>query len=68
MSALAPMVESFFTDYLMKQRAASGHTVAAYRDAFRLLFSFMQQEIGTPPAALARAVGRFADRRLPRTP
>lgn len=53
MSALAPMVESFFTDYLMKQRAASGHTVAAYRDAFRLLFSFIQQDIGTPPAALS---------------
>lgn len=53
MSSLAPLLEAFFTDYLMKQRAASGHTVAAYRDAFRLLLTFVQRQTGTAPADLA---------------
>ena len=36
MTALAPTLESFFTDYLIGQRGASAHTIAAYRDTFRL--------------------------------
>ena len=31
MTALAPAVESFFTDYLIAQRGASPHTIASYR-------------------------------------
>jgi hypothetical protein len=31
MTALAPTLQSFFTDYLIGQREASGHTVTAYR-------------------------------------
>ena len=53
MSSLAPLLEAFFTDYLMKQRSASGHTVAASRDAFRLLLAFVQRQTGTAPADLA---------------
>ncbi len=32
MSALAPTMQAFFTDRLVRQRRASGHTVATYRD------------------------------------
>lgn len=52
MSALAPLLESFFTEGLMAQRAASTHTVAAYRDTFRLLLRFAQDRVGSPPARL----------------
>ena len=37
---LAPILQAFFTDRLLGQRRASPHTVAAYRDAFRLLLRF----------------------------
>src|SRR5258708_23069490 len=40
MSALAPTLEAFFTERLIGQRHASPHTVAAYRDAWRLLLGF----------------------------
>ena len=53
MSALAPTMEAFFTERLIGQRQASGHTVAAYRDAFRLLLRFAHQRSGKAPAALA---------------
>ena len=37
MTLLAPLLEVFFTERLIQQRRASEHTVAAYRDTFRLL-------------------------------
>ena len=37
MTALAPTLQAFFTDRLIRQRHASPHTIAAYRDTFRLL-------------------------------
>jgi integrase/recombinase XerD len=40
MSALAPTLQAFFTDRLVRQRQASPHTVAAYRDTMRLLLRF----------------------------
>jgi integrase/recombinase XerD len=52
---LAPTLEAFFTDYLMTQREASEHTVAAYRDTFRLLLAFAQERIGKRPTALDMA-------------
>jgi integrase/recombinase XerD len=55
MTTLAPTLEAFFTDYLMTQREASGHTVAAYRDTFRLLLAFAQERIGKRPTALDMA-------------
>jgi integrase/recombinase XerD len=39
-SALAPTLQAFFTDRLIAQRHASGHTIAAYRDTWRLLLTF----------------------------
>jgi len=32
---IAPLVQSFFTDHLVRQRRASPQTVASYRDTFR---------------------------------
>ena len=52
MSALAPTLESFFTQRLMNQRQASGHTISAYRDTFRLLLRYAQQQTGKVPHAL----------------
>jgi hypothetical protein len=49
MSALAPLLESFFTERLIGQRQASQHTVAAYRDAFCLLLYFAQRRTGHTP-------------------
>jgi integrase/recombinase XerD len=52
MTALAPILESFFTERLIRQRHASPHTVAAYRDTFRLLLRFMQTTTGIAPSQL----------------
>jgi integrase len=52
MSALAPTLQAFFTDRLINQRDASPHTIAAYRDTFRLLLAFTQQTTGKRPTAL----------------
>ena len=49
MSRLAPVLQGFFTDKLLTQKHASPHTVAAYRDTWRLLLAFAQQATGTPP-------------------
>ncbi len=53
MSALAPLLEAFFTDRLIGQRQASPHTVAAYRDAMCLLLRFAQSRTGRAPHRLA---------------
>ena len=37
MTALAPTLQAFFTERLIRQRQASPHTLAAYRDTLRLL-------------------------------
>lgn len=52
MSALAPTLQAFFTDRLIAQRQASGHTIAAYRDTWRLLLGYTTARTGTPPARL----------------
>ncbi len=40
MSALAPTLQAFFTDRLVRQRQVSANTIAAYRDTLRLLLTF----------------------------
>ncbi len=49
---LAFLLESFFTDRLMKQRQASPHTISSYRDTFRLLLRFTQRRLNKPPSRL----------------
>ena len=48
MSALGPTLQAFFTDRLIRQRNASPHTIAAYRDTWRLLLVFAHERTGTP--------------------
>ncbi len=36
MTSLAPILQAFLTDHLTAQRRVSPHTVAAYRDTFKL--------------------------------
>ncbi len=52
MSALAPTLQVFFTDRLVRQRQASPHTVAAYRDTLRLLVRFAAKRGGVEPVKL----------------
>ena len=67
MSALAPVMEGFFTERLVAQRRASPNTVASYRDAFRLLLAFVQRRTGKAPSKLALddldavVIGAFLD-------
>lgn len=53
MTSLAPTLQAFFTDHLIGQRDVSPNTVAAYRDAFRLLLGFTQTVTGKSPADLS---------------
>jgi site-specific recombinase XerD len=50
---VATSIERYFTDRLMRQRDVSANTIAAYRDTFRLLFSFAQERLRKPPSALS---------------
>ena len=64
---IAPLVQSFFTDHLVRQRRASPQTVASYRDTFRLLIQHLSQTTGKKPSDLtlddlqAKAIMRFLD-------
>lgn len=48
----AALVQRFFTQRLMQQRQASQHTIASYRDTFRLLLRFVQGRLRKAPSAL----------------
>jgi integrase/recombinase XerD len=52
MTILAPVLEAFFTERLQQQRRASPHTIAAYRDTFRLLLAFAEKRLGKAPSNL----------------
>jgi integrase/recombinase XerD len=67
MTALAPDLQAFFTDRLARQRHASAHTIAAYRDTWRLLLAFASAKTGRQPSQLeitdldAPLIGSFLD-------
>jgi hypothetical protein len=46
------LVERFFTERLLNQMGASPHTIAAYRDTFRLLLRFAKESLGKAPSQL----------------
>jgi integrase/recombinase XerD len=52
MSALAPTVQAFFTQRLRRERNASPHTIAAYRDTIKLLLRFAATRCGREPSML----------------
>jgi integrase/recombinase XerD len=51
-NAFAPLLERFFTQRLMAQRNVSPHTIAAYRDTFRLFLRFASERRRCPPTDL----------------
>jgi site-specific recombinase XerD len=67
MSALAPSLQSWFTDRLIRERDASPHTIASYRDTIRLLLTYASRELGVEPSRLdldqldAPLIGAFLD-------
>ena len=67
MTTLAPLLEAFFSDRLIRQRQASEHTITAYRDTFRLLLRFAQARLDTAPTQLllgqldTELIGAFLD-------
>ena len=52
MTRLAPIMQGFFTGHLMTHRRASPHTVASYRDTFKLVLAYAHQRTGKLPAQL----------------
>jgi integrase/recombinase XerD len=61
------MLETFFTRRLIAQRKASPHTIASYRDTFRLLLQFAENRLTKAPSRLtmedlnAPFLGAFLD-------
>lgn len=51
-TTLPALIQRFFTDRLCVQMEASHHTVAGYRDTFRLLLRFAGVRHGKPPVKL----------------
>jgi integrase/recombinase XerD len=49
------LVQDFFLRRLIDQRGASPRTVESYRDAFELLFGYLEHRLGKPPSALTLA-------------
>ncbi len=60
-------METFFTRRLIAQRKASPHTIASYRDTFRLLLQFAEKQLAKAPSRLtiedlnAPFLGAFLD-------
>jgi site-specific recombinase XerD len=46
------LLETFFTRRLIAQRKASPHTIASYRDTFRLLLQFAEKRLAKAPSRL----------------
>jgi site-specific recombinase XerD len=53
--SFAALVQQFFTEYLVAQRALSPRTVACYRDALTLFLDFASHKLGKAPTALRLA-------------
>ena len=51
-ASFASLVQQFFTEYLVSQRALSPRTVACYRDALMLFLDFASQRLGRAPTAM----------------
>ena len=66
-SSFQSLVQLFFADRLRTQLGASPHTVAAYRDTFRLLLQFASKHLRRGPSQLrtedidAPFLGKFLD-------
>jgi site-specific recombinase XerD len=47
--SFAILLQRFFVEHLQQHRAVSPRTIAAYRDAFRLLLAFAEKTLGRKP-------------------
>ena len=52
MNDFPKLLQTFFTDRLIRQRQVSKNTIASYRDTFRILFDFAQKYIHKQPSEL----------------
>jgi site-specific recombinase XerD len=52
-SSFSALLQAYFTERLMGQRNASPHTIASYRDTFRLLIAFAERCLKKPPTKLS---------------
>jgi integrase/recombinase XerD len=55
MTLVGPLLQRYFTDYLIAQRRLSPQTLASYRDTFRLLLQFIHREMKVEPSLLTIA-------------
>ena len=61
------LLERFFVQRLIAQRRVSSHTIASYRDTFRLLLQYVEKRLRKPPSKLALTdldpalIGAFLD-------
>lgn len=53
MNTLTATLQGFFTTYLTGQKAASGHTISAYRDTWRMLLTYVHDTTGVRPSDVA---------------
>jgi len=64
---LSTAIQGLFTDRLVRERDASPHTIASYRDTIRLLLVFVSKRTGKQPTKLtledldAAVIGAFLD-------
>src|ERR1017187_9386483 len=64
-ATLSTLLQGYFTQRLIAEMGASPHTVASYRDTFRLLFVFAREQLHKLPTMLvpqdleAPFIGRF---------
>src|ERR1051326_7532576 len=49
---LGPLLQQFFAQHLIHHKCVSPQTIASYRDTFRLLLQFFQQQFRIEPSAL----------------
>jgi len=52
-ATFSALLESFFSERLIRQRQVSPHTISSYRDTFRLLLQFAQRRLHKPPSRFA---------------
>src|SRR2546425_12043565 len=52
MTPLAPHIEAFFRDYLVRHRGVSPHTCDSYAYSFQSLFEFAFLKLSVAPSAL----------------
>ena len=52
-ASLPAHLQRFFADWLIAQREASPHTVASYRDTFRLLLAYASRQLARQPTDLS---------------